>query len=368
MYHGWEEIPTYLSQRLLNLMINNNVSDKNTAWLYFAAIGIARYIGKIVEFLQQQPGEIQFFENEATAFKYADEKLGSMVVIRRFMREQTVLHFKVQETSEIKKPFQFNIFELPKNIFIEQFKLGCIHIATESRIFDETNKIIGKIVEKKIFTDEKINTFKNSWGKFVSGFFDIPENPISTPDTLIKMKKTAEQWFSNVLIFCKDAFTWDDFVIYKKLKGDYVNATTKPEHVQLAERMEARAKGRGPKKGESVGICYILNDQAKKKIDGNNEVKVADIIDDIDYCKQEKLKVNLDKYIGDSLYNSIESAFTPIIMQDSRAQVIIETIVKAIETFQNQTKFGKRKLITSNWKPTTDLDLLYHWVAIPPKK
>lgn len=338
--YGHQCLKMYLHHRLITLLINNNCSEKNSVWLFFSAICIYYYIPKMTKFYESISKERLEFTSEATAFEYADTKLQEMNIFKKYFRESAVKHF----TSST-EPFSFSFEAVPYSVFEDQFRTGCTQITDETKIFAQTSKILKSLKSIKTFSDLKLENITLEWEKFSSSFFTPVENPFAK-EYIQQLEKSAEQWFETVFTFCKQNFLYEDFTIYKKIKEE-PDPTAKviPDHIVVRNRMESRAKGRGPKQGESVAYVHILNEYSRNVMLGKKtDEKVCDMIDDVGYVKEKKIKVNYQKYIQDSLLNSIAAVFTPIFYQDPQSIEILDKVREATEKFKALQTVGNVKM------------------------
>jgi DNA polymerase elongation subunit (family B) len=126
---------------------------------------------------------------------------------------------------------------------------------------------------------------------------------------------------------------YEELALYKKLnKRTYDGKCV--GHAKLAERIDQRNPGLGPKSGDSVKFLYWYRDARDYKADK----KMEDKIEDFDYVIDKRLKVDVLWYLENQITKTVEKIFS-VIMKNPR-----DLLDDAIGMQQNK-QMGAKKTI-----------------------
>jgi DNA polymerase elongation subunit (family B) len=157
---------------------------------------------------------------------------------------------------------------------------------------------------------KKLKKFEAALARARAADDEIAVKDIS--EEVFKIKKSIKELKHKI-----DA-QYEVLALYKKI--NQANYDGSVGHVKLAQRMDERNPGLGPKSGDSVKYLFYYNDardfKAKKRME--------DKIEDFDYVIDRKLKVDVLWYLENQIKKSIEKIFS--VLMKNPADLLDEAI------------------------------------------
>lgn len=146
----------------------------------------------------------------------------------------------------------------------------------------------------------------------------------------------------------------EDLTIYQKLSKKSYDDDQKVAHAILAQRIDARKPGLGPKSGESVKYLYVNEiekyDPFQKKMirvklhDFENKMPKSEKIEDYEYVVEQNLEVDKYWYLSQQALKNVIRVFEPI--TDNPSKLVIPSMSrqqrKQLNISSILTKIGKR--------------------------
>jgi DNA polymerase elongation subunit (family B) len=187
-----------------------------------------------------------------------------------------------------------------------------------------------------------ISSSKRDCSKFISNLCNKIINVLIQEGRIEKAFEIIREHLQNILDDSSQnpKINKEDFVIYKRINKTNYDKSNQQAHAILAQNIEKRTPGFGPKIGESVSMVYI------DVGDYNHKLKASEKVEDFDWILKNNLQIDYHWYMKNEFTKKLNLILAPL-MKKSNFSNIQDIINPFADTYkvrktQNLSNFNKK--------------------------
>lgn len=186
-----------------------------------------------------------------------------------------------------------------------------------------------------------VSTSKRDCSKFISNLCNQIITTLIKEGNLEQAFEIVKEHLQNIL---NEKINKEDFIIYKRV-NKVNDVSNQSAHSLLAQKIEERSPGFGPKIGESVSMVYI------DRGDYENKLKASEKIEDFDFVISKNLPIDYYWYMKNEFSKKLNLILAPL-MKKSKYSNVDDIIQPFAETFRAKKSkifnmFDKKTLIVN---------------------